>query len=393
MMPHDTTLPLADIRTDGGTQPRAQIDWPTVAEYRLALQGGAVFPPVIVYHDGEAYWLADGFHRLAAAAANEDEGIEVDIRQGTQRDAVLYSVGANSSHGLRRTNADKRRAVLRLLEDEEWRQWSDPVIAAKCAVSQPFVLKLRREEGYNGDTVRRGADGKSYPATQKASSPPPKTLPLTAEGIEDLRQKQEEKRVMQRRLARAEAKREAVREMAAELDAQPVPMPEGPYHVLVADPPWRYDNRADDLTHRGRCPYPTMPTEDIAALDVESMMAPNAVLWLWTTNAFLLDAYDVAEAWGFTVKTVLTWAKDRMGTGDWLRGKTEHCLMCVRGRPVVTLTNQTTLLVAPLREHSRKPEEFYRLVEELCHGAKVELFSREPRDGWAAWGAEPGRFA
>ncbi|MGA2513319.1 MAG: MT-A70 family methyltransferase, partial [Candidatus Limnocylindrales bacterium] len=91
---------------------------------------------------------------------------------------------------------------------------------------------------------------------------------------------------------------------------------------------------------------------------------------------------------GFEPKTILTWAKDRMGTGDWLRGQTEHCLMCVRGHPTVTLTNQTTLLHGPMREHSRKPDEFFTLVESLCPGSKLELFAREARPGWAAWGAE-----
>jgi N6-adenosine-specific RNA methylase IME4 len=105
------------------------------------------------------------------------------------------------------------------------------------------------------------------------------------------------------------------------------------------------------------------------------------------------QAYQWRDAWGFTEKTILTWAKDRMGVGDWLRGQTEHCILAVRGRPIVTLTNQTTILHAPLREHSRKPDEFYRLVESLCPGTRLEMFAREPRPGWAAWGAETEKFA
>jgi hypothetical protein len=89
---------------------------------------------------------------------------------------------------------------------------------------------------------------------------------------------------------------------------------------------------------------------------------------------------------------ILTWVKDRFGTGDWLRGQTEHCLLCVRGRPMVTLSNQSTVLFGPVREHSRKPDEFYALVEALCPGPKVELFARTSREGWACHGNETERF-
>ena len=78
----------------------------------------------------------------------------------------------------------------------------------------------------------------------------------------------------------------------------------------------------------------------------------------------------------------------QMGTGDWLRGKSEHCLMCVRGKPTIQLTNQTTVLAGPIRKHSQKPEEFYQMVEGLCPGAKMELFQRTPREGWIGHGNE-----
>jgi len=179
------------------------------------------------------------------------------------------------------------------------------------------------------------------------------------------------------------------------VESKPEPMPDGPFDVLVADPPWLYGLRPDDPTHRSRCPYPPMSVDEIKALPVSDMAdQKNAILWLWVTNAHLLDgsALAVIDAWGFEPKSMLTWLKDRLGTGHWLRGITEHCVMAVRGKPVHTLSNQSTLLEAPRREHSRKPEEFYGLVESLCPGSKVELFAREQREGWIAWGAEKGKF-
>jgi N6-adenosine-specific RNA methylase IME4 len=175
---------------------------------------------------------------------------------------------------------------------------------------------------------------------------------------------------------------------AEQIAAEPPPLPTGPFRVIVADPPWRYSARPDDPTHRAANPYPTMTVEEISALDVASRATEDAILWLWTTNAFLHAAFHIAEAWGFVVKTCLTWVKDRMGTGDWLRGQTEHCLLCVRGKPTIVLTNQTTVLYAPMRKHSQKPEEFYALVEALCPGSKLEMFQRTARPGWIGHGNE-----
>jgi hypothetical protein len=135
-------LALKTIRTDGGTQPRAALDQDRVAEYADDMARGDEFPPVTAFYDGADYWLADGFHRYHARAAHHPD-IEVEVRQGTRRDAILHSVGANASHGMRRTNEDKRRAVLTLLGDPEWSQWSDREIARLCAVSDRFVNGLR----------------------------------------------------------------------------------------------------------------------------------------------------------------------------------------------------------------------------------------------------------
>jgi hypothetical protein len=140
-------LEIRNIRTDGGTQPRAGLDDHTIQDYTEAVKNGANFPSVVVFYDGQHHWLADGFHRLASHKAAGKQRIYADVRQGTLRDAVLYSVGANATHGLRRSNDDKRRAVEMLLRDEEWVLWSDREIAKRCNVSHPLVAKLREELG------------------------------------------------------------------------------------------------------------------------------------------------------------------------------------------------------------------------------------------------------
>ena len=173
-----------------------------------------------------------------------------------------------------------------------------------------------------------------------------------------------------------------------------IPEVDGGWELIMADPPWHFTTFSPKGGKKSpQAHYRTMPLDVIKSLPVGDIAAKDAILWLWTTNAFMRDAFRIVDAWGFQERSMLTWAKDRMGTGHWLRGQTEHAILAVRGRPVVMLTNQTTLLHAPMREHSRKPDEFYALVETLCPGSKVEMFAREPRKGWARWGAESEKFA
>ncbi len=139
-----TEIALSDIG-DGGAQMRVEMKPDVVRDYADEMVAGAIFPPVVVYHDGSIYWLADGFHRVAAARKIERETIEAEVREGTARDAIIHGIGANASHGLRRTQADKRRAVERLIRDEEWSKWSNRQIAKVAKVDHKTVGKIRRE--------------------------------------------------------------------------------------------------------------------------------------------------------------------------------------------------------------------------------------------------------
>ena len=138
-------IPLASITADPRVQSRAGRNEETVSEYAQAMRDGAVFPPIIVFQEGETFWLSEGFHRVGAAEAAGFSEIEADVRPGTRRDAILHSLGANSDHGLRRTNADKRHAVTIMLEDEEWSGWSDREIARACSVDHKTVGRIRSD--------------------------------------------------------------------------------------------------------------------------------------------------------------------------------------------------------------------------------------------------------
>jgi len=137
------TMNLNILRIDGGTQSRQEINQEAVADYAEQVSAGAEFPPVSAFFDGVEYWLADGFHRYFAHKKAGKASINVEVITGTQRDAVLHSCGVNALHGLRRTNADKRKSVMTLLDDVEWQDWSNGEIARQCHVSPPFVASLR----------------------------------------------------------------------------------------------------------------------------------------------------------------------------------------------------------------------------------------------------------
>jgi hypothetical protein len=142
-------IPVAALRFDPDTQPRVELDEELIAEYAEGWESGVSFPPIVVFEDGPGYWIGDGFHRSLGAKKAGRETIPADVRPGTKREAILYSVGANSEHGKRRTNEDKRRAVMILLNDEEWHRWSDTEIARRSGVSVPTVGRHRPGSIYN----------------------------------------------------------------------------------------------------------------------------------------------------------------------------------------------------------------------------------------------------
>ena len=139
-----TMIALSDIQ-DGGAQMRVEMKPDVVRDYADEMVAGAIFPPVVVYHDGTEYWLADGVHRVEAARKLERETIDAEVLDGDARQAILHGIGSNASHGLRRTQADKRQAVERLLRDEEWGKWSDRKIAKVARVDHKTVAKVRRD--------------------------------------------------------------------------------------------------------------------------------------------------------------------------------------------------------------------------------------------------------
>ena len=170
------------------------------------------------------------------------------------------------------------------------------------------------------------------------------------------------------------------------------------FSAVLADPPWRFANRTGKIApeHYRLSRYETMTLDEVCALPVEGIVAPTAHLYLWTPNALLPDALKVMEAWGFQYKGNIVWQKvrkdggpDGRGVGFYFRNVTELILFGVRGKNARTLApgrRQVNMIHSRKREHSRKPDEQYEIIEACSPGPYLELFARGERPGWVTWG-------
>jgi N6-adenosine-specific RNA methylase IME4 len=176
------------------------------------------------------------------------------------------------------------------------------------------------------------------------------------------------------------------------------------FATVLADPPWQFQNRTGKMApeHKRLQRYPTMSLQEIKDLPVEAIVADTAHLYLWVPNALLAEGMQVMEHWGFTYKTNLIWYKvrkdggpDRRGVGFYFRNVTEIILFGVRGKNARTLQpgrTQENIISSRKREHSRKPDEQYELIEACSSGPRIELFARGPRNGWFVWGNQSEEY-
>lgn len=176
------------------------------------------------------------------------------------------------------------------------------------------------------------------------------------------------------------------------------------FGTILADPPWQFQNRTGKMApeHKRLSRYPTMTLDDICDLPVEAIAAARAHLYLWVPNALLPEGLRVMDQWGFKYKSNLIWYKvrkdggpDRRGVGFYFRNVTEVLLFGVRGKDVRTLDpgrSQENVFVSRKREHSRKPDEQYGVIEACSWGPRLEMFARGARKGWTVWGNQSEEY-
>jgi N6-adenosine-specific RNA methylase IME4 len=181
-----------------------------------------------------------------------------------------------------------------------------------------------------------------------------------------------------------------------EIEQGNLPELNGLFDVVSVDPPWPYEGENkkvtsfDSLGRRVANPYPEMNISEIKEINLPLMK--DAIVLLWTTHKFLPDSFEILKTWGLEYKATLVWNKEKIGMGAWFRMQCEFCLVGIKGKPYWNNTTFRDILIEPRREHSRKPDSFFKMIEEITLGRRLEYFSREKRSGWEVFGNDINKF-
>lgn len=196
---------------------------------------------------------------------------------------------------------------------------------------------------------------------------------------------------------RKEERKAAVEKQIKEIEEGEIKTPTGNFDVIVIDPPWDYSEKGgfnykqhDIEGNRGGVDYSTMSMYEIQNIGLPTKK--DCVVFLWTTHAFIRDAFTLLDNWDFQYKATLVWDKMKMGIGRTIRLQCEFCLIGTKGKPVISGSSERDIITESRRQHSRKPDAFYEMVDRMCYGRKLDYFSRENRNGWSSYGAESNKF-
>lgn len=350
------------------------------------IKANGVREPVIL-HEGK---ILDGRNRWKAATA---AGVDVPTKDYEGADPLGFVISLN----LHRRHLDESQRALvsaKISTMGKGRPQNNPPIGGVSAAEAAQLMNVGTRSVERAKTVLNHGSPELVAAVERGEVTVSDAAKIAKRPPEEQVAIMEKAQETSRNLVAA-ARRVDIEKQREEIESGVVELPTGVYEVISIDPPWPYRDGADDNDYdpkgnRAACPYPEMSLEEIGALELP--VADDCVLWLWTTHKFMRHSFALLDRWGFQERAILTWCKDRMGLGRWLRSQSEFCIMATKGKPLIDLTNQTTVLHGPMREHSRKPDEFYAMVESLCPGRKIDWFSREKRPGWAQVGNEPEKF-
>lgn len=186
-------------------------------------------------------------------------------------------------------------------------------------------------------------------------------------------------------------RKEEIEAQKKDIEEGKAQLPAGVFEVINIDPPWAYGTEYDSNGRRVASPYPEMSIEELKQFKLP--LADNCVLFLWTTHRFIWDAKTLLDTWGFAYRNIIVWDKLDMGTGDLFRMQCEFCLVGIKGKPAFDNNHSYRDIIAEKRrEHSRKPDTFYNIVDNLVIGRKIDIFSRSKRQGWKTYGNDTGKY-
>lgn len=342
--------------------------------------------PIVVF-EGQ---VLDGRNRYRACTA---AGVEPTFTVYTGNDPVAYVVSLNLR---RRHLSESQRAMvaaklvtLKLGDNQHSEGLPIGRSSELLNVGERSVARAREVIDHGATelvhAVEHGAVSVSA-AADVATLPEPEQQEVVARGTKEILRVAQELRARDREIRRA--KRIA---QIAEIAKSTSTFPNGRFPIIYADPPWKMALDEIGSTRSYEAHYPNMKTAEICALPVSDLATPDAALFLWAIPAMLTEAFEVMSAWGFNYVAQVVWVKDKIGMGFWVRYQHELLLIGRRGDiPTPPERERPPSIVnSPRREHSRKPDEAYELIERMYPELpKIELFARNARRGWSVWGNE-----
>jgi N6-adenosine-specific RNA methylase IME4/ParB-like chromosome segregation protein Spo0J len=369
------------------------VEGPEFADLVADIREHGLHEPIVMFEDR----VLDGRNRLRACEA---AGIEPVFTVYTGDDPVAFVVSLN----LRRRHLDESQramvaaklATLRAGDNQHSEGLPIGRSSELLNVGERSVARAREVQEHGTPelvhAVERGAVSVSA-AADVATLSAQEQHKIVAQGEREILRAAQDIRARKAEIRRSER----IKRLAATCN-QNTPFPsDRRYAVLYADPPWHFEvyNEESGVERAAGNHYSTMSLDEISALPIPSLATPYAVLFMWTTAPHLQESFQVFAAWGFEYKTNAVWVKDKIGLGYFIRGQHEHLLIATRGdMPCPLPANRPPSVInAPRREHSRKPDEAYELIERMYPELpKLELFARQQRPGWAAWGNETSKF-
>jgi N6-adenosine-specific RNA methylase IME4/ParB-like chromosome segregation protein Spo0J len=370
------------------------VEGPEFADLVADIREHGLHEPIVIFEDR----VLDGRNRLRACEA---AGVEPVFTVYTGDDPVAFVISLN----LRRRHLDESQramvaaklATLRAGDNQHSEGLPIGRSSELLNVGERSVARAREVQEHGTPelvhAVERGAVSVSA-AADVATLAAQEQREIVARGEREILRAAQDIRARKAEIRRAER----IERLAATCN-QNTPFPsDRRYAVLYADPPWHFEvyNEESGVERAAGNYYPTMSLDEICALPVLSLAAPDAILFMWTTAPHLQESFQVLAAWGFEYKTNTVWVKDKIGLGYFVRNQHELLLVAIRGdMPSPSPANRPpSVISAPRREHSRKPDEAYALIEAMYPALpKLELFARQRRPGWDVWGNDTDKFA
>ena len=345
----------------------------------LDIKANGLQQPIVMWEG----LLLDGRNRLAACAIC---GVEPSFKQYEGNSPVTFVISANIKR--RQLDASQRACVAVEIEPMfavEAKKRYDETVGRPSKQSEanlPQIKSKRKDQARDHAAKVVSVSPRMMQYAKEIEVKNPEAFERIKAGTIKVSEVQQEMK-KEKREGYLKSQRQAIENGGV----APV---NGLFDVIVCDPPWAYGREYDPDGSRISSPYPEIKQSDLLKIKIPS--SKNCVLFLWTTHAFIWDAIELLDEYGFEYKANLVWNKQKMGMGAWLRMQCEFCLIGIKGTPLWDNKTHRDIIEEPRREHSRKPESFYKLVEEITIGTRLEFFSRNSRKGWSVYGNETQKF-